>query len=100
MFRDTISTECLVVRRPHLPDKPPEKAAPARIGRPTKQSTCGPAAKTKWHWAEARPTKLHSSSTAESLAGVEGAQGEGEDGLENSSEHLPHEQQADHAEAA
>src|ERR1035438_2869908 len=39
-------------------------------------------------------------STAESLAGVEGAQGEGEDGLEDPSEHLPHQQQADDAEAA
>src|ERR1017187_263539 len=39
-------------------------------------------------------------STAVSLAGVEGAQGEGEDGLEDSSEHLPHQQQADDAETA
>src|ERR1035437_7434728 len=39
-------------------------------------------------------------STAVPWAGVEGAQGEGEDGLEEPPEPLPHQQQADHAEGA
>src|ERR1035438_9281894 len=39
-------------------------------------------------------------SRAVSLAGVEGAEGEGEDGLEDGIEYLPHRSEADHAEGA